>query len=357
MVRRKGLIRCLVVDGDGEFREDVFGDRGLGVGLDEEIPPSGDAPSRSWVPVGRLRDFLKEKENELTTVEEAIGSRPDHPLNLRLAFVADEMSMGVSRALKRSDGALAVIPQVKRIELPSSPDEPGERITDLPDVYEKTLELQVAGADAVLIHTDQVRYGCSLGDFQSVTKRMLRAGSRPGFDGAPPLIRGDFIFHPLQLAEAAELGANAVILIAGLCLPDLENLLNSAALMGLEAIVECHTELERDIALELGATILYLSNLDYSTCRITPGRALSLRTEVPDWIVTVAGGGIRTASECWEYLDAGFDAVVMGRIFMQTRRANALIAEIQSRRRDVSQRFFENFGFDESDEQRLRGML
>ena len=107
-------------------------------------------------------------------------------------------------------------------------------------------------------------------------------------------------------------------------------LINAVTAMGVEAIVECHSSLEVEFAVEMGATVLYLTNRDRAHDRIVPGMAEKLRDGVPNWVLTIGGGGITTASQCWSLLDAGFNAVAIGASLLQTRRKAGFVQEIRS---------------------------
>ncbi len=57
-------------------------------------------------------------------------------------------------------------------------------------------------------------------------------------DCGPPVIFKDVIIHPIQLAVAAESGASAALLMACVVGPNLEEMLDTATIMGFEVIVE-----------------------------------------------------------------------------------------------------------------------
>lgn len=65
-----------------------------------------------------------------------------------------------------------------------------------------------------------------------------------------------------QIANAVELGASGVLLIAGVVGADLPSLLDSATLMGTEALVEVHTPNELEFALSCGASLFLINTRD-----------------------------------------------------------------------------------------------
>lgn len=294
---------------------------------DVPMPPPGErAPS--WQPEGLLREAVEIKRVEMDLIEETIMDRPDHPVQLRLSFYEMSQKNRLTRALKRHDGTLAVVAAMKRFQ--PRPDEPKpELVANLNSIGRDARVLELAGVDAAFLNTDTLRYGCELKEITEISTAVAKTNIELGL----PVSRQDLIINPIQIAEAAVAGAAAVTICAGAALPDLLELLNAATAMGVEAVVECHTELERDLAIDCGATLLYFNNRDRSTNKVHMGTAEMLREDIPDWIVTMAGGGIVTAGDCWSLMDAGFDAVVLGETLLQSRRAKSFIEEIRSQKR------------------------
>lgn len=296
-----------------------------------------------WRPEGLLGLVVKEKMLLAEPLEKLVLNRPDHPLAVRANFADGRNPPGLLyRALRRGDGRLAVMGELKRFH-PEEEARRGRGRASVVDYDPRTLPMLAKGVedwgcDATMLWTDSGRYG---GDVEHLryAKSQLTV----------PLVRGDFIVHPLQISEASINGADAILLVAGACLPDLEDFLNIASLTGLECIVEVHTQLEMEFAVEAGATILLCTNLDRRTNTVVPGTAEMLRQQLPDFIITVAGGEISSAGECWDLLDEGFDAVMLGRTLFNTRHGEELIKEIRSRKADQAMRFFRGIGFSPDD--------
>ena len=318
----------------------------------QETSPSASANTNSgptWRPSGLLQSLVAEKEAELNAFYKSIEHRPDHPLNLRLAFYSDKTPSRLSKALKRSDGALAVVAEVKAYDLDILQDEKID-YSKRRDITSFARDLEQAGADALLWQVDEKQYGVSpldLERFLKIRKERVRdGGGDPNEDlGGVPIIYRDLIVHPLQIAQASVIGADAVMLVAGAALTDLTELMNCATLMGMEVVVECHDELERDYALSCGATLYYLTNRDLTTGRVVEGNSEKLRLNMPDWCVAVGGGGMGSATDSWPLIDAGLDGVVVGKSLLQTRRQSDYIQEIQSEQKNMVTEFYRSFGY------------
>ena len=102
-------------------------------------------------------------------------------------------------------------------------------------------------------------FGGSIGDLHEV-----RAVTRL------PLLQKDFIFHPAQLFETAETGADAVLLIVAALDEETLGQLRSIAEdeLGLDALVEVHTEAEMRRAENVGAPVR-INNRDLSVLEIS----------------------------------------------------------------------------------------
>lgn len=303
-----------------------------------------------WNPSGLLRDAVKTKKLEVSMTEQALKNRPDHPVNLRRSFFAHRPRHHLSRSIRRRDGTLSIMLAVKRFHAPRPGEQP-QFIAPLENIPGALREFHVAGVDSVFFYTDAVRHGAELSELRIAARSMrdLSVDSQsfePGEDPQTklPFVCHDIIIDPVQIAEAAEAGACAVNIIAAAALPDLLELLNAATAMGLEAIVECHTPLEVDFAMECGATILFLNNWDRTQHRLVPGTAEKLIEKIPSFILTIAGGGLVTAGDCWNLLDIGFNGVVLGQTLLQTKRPESFINEIRSQRRFTGDAFSGDMG-------------
>jgi indole-3-glycerol phosphate synthase len=110
-----------------------------------------------------------------------------------------------------------------------------------------------AGASAISVLTDARHFQGSLDDLSNV---------RDMLDTLPderkvPLLRKDFLFHEYQIYEARAAGADAVLLIAAvLGASDLRALMQLAQKLGMDALVEVHTQAELEQVLPLGPRVM-----------------------------------------------------------------------------------------------------
>ena len=213
---------------------------------------------------------------------EAAGPQPSPPPAERPPSFAEALAAP----------GLSVIAEVKR----KSPSEGA--IADL-----DAAEVARAYARAGSVLTEPEFFAGSDADLQAVRAAV-----------ALPVLRKDFVVHPLQLDEARALGASAVLLIVAVLGPLTGAYMEAARRAGLDALVEVHDEREAELALEAGAEILGVNNRDLTTLRVdlttAPRVARHLRA-LGFAGRLVAESGYRSREELVS-LEGRFDAVLIG---------------------------------------------
>jgi len=135
-----------------------------------------------------------------------------------------------------------------------------------------------------------------------------------------PVVRKDFIFEPYQVYESRLLGADAILLIADLLSKDaLIELLRIASGLGLECLVEAHTEKDLKKVLSLkGQQLVGINNRDLHTLEVDPKTIERLFILAPKDKVVVAESGIKNASDVLFLKILGVKAVLIGQAFMES---------------------------------------
>ncbi len=190
-------------------------------------------------------------------------------------------------ALRRADGKLAVIAEIKR-RSPSAGD-----IKAGASSVEQARRYQTAGADALSILTDTKYFGGTLDDLRGVTAHF--AATPP----ARPCIRKDFFVHPLQVLQAREAGASAILIIVrALSDEEIKVLFSAATAAGLDALFEIHTEAEIARAVAHGAKIIGVNNRDLAIFKTDLALSERLIPKFPREVVAVSESGIFTGAGC-----------------------------------------------------------
>jgi indole-3-glycerol phosphate synthase len=222
-------------------------------------------------------------------------------------------------ALRRADGRLAVISEIKR-RSPSAGD-----IRAGVSAPAQATRYQQAGADAISVLTDEKYFGGTLEDLRTVTATFT---TQPP---AIPCLRKDFFVHPLQVLEARAAGASAILIIVrALTDEEIQTLRDAAATAGLDALYEIHTEAELDRAVGHGAKIIGVNNRDLAIFRTDLGLSERLIPRFPAGITAVSERGIFTAADAHRVRHAGAHAVLVGEALMRAADPAALLRDFRA---------------------------
>ena len=145
-----------------------------------------------------------------------------------------------------------------------------------------------------------------------------------------PTIRKDFIIDEYQIYEAKYLGASAILLICAIL--DVDTLRRFRELgesLGLDSLVECHTEEEVKMALESGAKIVGINNRNLKTFEIDLETTVKLSKLISEDKVLVSESGIHTGDDIEKIKGCGVDAVLVGESFMVSEDMAAKAKELK----------------------------
>ena len=141
-----------------------------------------------------------------------------------------------------------------------------------------------------------------------------------------PVLRKEFIFHPIQIEESFAIGADALLLIVAMLDPaQLEDLFLNARSCGLDVLVEVHDEREMERALALRAPLVGINNRnlhDFSVSLETTARVAKLAT--PD-MTLVSESGIFSRADIDQVKHVGAAAVLVGESLMRQDNIEAAV--------------------------------
>jgi indole-3-glycerol phosphate synthase len=244
--------------------------------------------------MNRLDEIIAVKRREIEQV------RPRAAELYRQALVQNDFR-DFHSALKRTDGKLAVIAEIKK----ASPSAGVISKSFDPVAIAKNYER--GGANAISVLTDSKFFQGALGHLVDIRAAI-----------ALPVLRKDFIIDEVQIAESAAAGADAILLIvAALEQKQLVDLSVAVAKYRLAALVEVHSAEELSRALDAGAKIIGINNRDLATFEVDLSVTEELSEQVPDDVVVVSESGIKSLEDI-AYLQAcGVDAVLIGEALMR----------------------------------------
>jgi indole-3-glycerol phosphate synthase len=184
-------------------------------------------------------------------------------------------------------------------------------------------EYEAAGASCLSVLTDERFFQGSLRYLRAV-----RAAVKL------PLLRKDFVIDERQVLEAAEWGADAILLIVAI-LDDAElrHLLALAEASGLAALVEVHDEAELARALAAGARLVGVNNRDLRTFTVDLGTTARMASRlraagVGDEVLLVAESGLDSRADVERVRDSGARAILVGESLMRSSSIEAKASEL-----------------------------
>jgi indole-3-glycerol phosphate synthase len=249
----------------------------------------------------------------LATKREEVDRLRSRATALEAEAAAAPSPRDLAAALRRPDGRLAVIAEIKR----RSPSK-GALAPDL-DPSATAAAYAKGGAAALSVLTDGPYFDGSLDDLRTARAAVPL-----------PVLRKDFTLDPIQITEARAAGADAVLLIAA-ALPDdalLRDLLAVAGALGLTALVEVDDEAGLDRALAAGSAVVGITNRDLHSFAEDLTTAERLAARLPASVVAVAESAIRSPDDARRMADAGFDAVLVGEALVQAPDPAAAVAAL-----------------------------
>lgn len=156
-------------------------------------------------------------------------------------------------------------------------------------------------ADAISVLTDAPYFGGSFADLEAV---------RAEYEG--PILAKDFIVDVRQVAETRLHGADAVLVMLAVLEDDeAAAVLAEAERLGMDSVVEAHTEDEVRRAVALGAALIGINNRDLRTLKVDLATTERLARLVPADRLLIAESGIRDRSDV-ERLAPHADAFLIG---------------------------------------------
>jgi len=175
------------------------------------------------------------------------------------------------------------------------------------------------GASAISVLTEEDFFRGSLDDLRAIRKEV-----------ALPLLRKDFIFDELQILEAAEAGADAVLLIVR-ALEDYElaTLLRfTEEDLGMDALVEVHTQGEMQRAAAAGATLIGVNNRNLDTFDVSLDTSIELAAIAPRGATLVSESGLRDGEDLRRLLSHGYHGFLIGETLMRASNPRQALSEL-----------------------------
>lgn len=257
----------------------------------------------------KLTEIMAWKRQEIAALVRPVSERELADLDARTP-----KPPSFAAALRRPDGALAVIAEIKR-RSPSA----GALSTAL-DVGERARAYERAGASMLSVLTD-AKY------FDGAFAHLRQAREATHL----PILCKEFVLDERQLDWARASGADAVLLVVRCLTPAaLAGLLAAARERGLAPLVEVASAEEARVALDAGADLIGVNARDLDTLQMDAARAQRVLDGLPSGVTRVFLSGVRSEHEVRQLASQRLDATLIGEALMRLDDPSALLARMRA---------------------------
>ena len=174
-------------------------------------------------------------------------------------------------------------------------------------VAQVTSDYVACGASALSVLTDEEFFGGSLNDLLEARVNMV------------PLLRKDFIIDEYQLVESKAFGADIILLIAAcLSVDEVKKLSNFAKRLGLNVLLEIHSEEELDYLCD-DIDVVGINNRDLKTFAVDISHSIELCKKIPVDKIKISESGIDDVKTIHFLRENGFSGFLMGERFMREK--------------------------------------
>jgi indole-3-glycerol phosphate synthase len=178
----------------------------------------------------------------------------------------------------------------------------------------------ISGASAISVLTESRYFQGSLSHLKNIKTALGKT---------LPLLRKDFIFDPYQVYESRAYGADGLLLIVAILAPrQLAEVISLTRQLGMECLVEVHSEAELEVALKSSARIIGINNRDLSTFAVDINTTGRLRPLIPADRIVVSESGIKDRADMTRLRQWRVDAVLIGEALMSAPDIAAKMKEL-----------------------------
>ncbi|GAF24328.1 indole-3-glycerol phosphate synthase [Bacillus sp. JCM 19047] len=251
-------------------------------------------------------------------LDQIIATKKEEVRMLEMPAPVAVKRTSLKQALLQSTYDLGLIAEIKQ----ASPSK-GLLVETL-DVKRIALSYQAAGASAISVLTDYP-YFKGKKEYIKQVKDTVNL----------PVLRKDFIIDAKQVEESYRLGADAILLIAGVIeYSQLRELYEQAYELGLECLVEVHDEQEAQTLLQyIKPEIVGVNNRNLKTFQTNIKQTELILPSLSQESVLVSESGIRTKEDLTYLKRLGVHGVLMGETLMKaTDRSKAIESLFASER-------------------------
>lgn len=256
-----------------------------------------------------LDKIVADKKEEIAQAEERV---PLERLQAHIATTPWDPRGFCKRLTTPGPGGVNIIAEIKR----ASPSK--GNICDNLKAGPSAREYEAGGAAAISVLTDTPYFKGSLADLRQVRTAV-----------SLPVLRKEFIISEYQVFETRAAGADALLLIARILKPArLQHLLSLTHKLGMDALVEIHSEEDYAAAHKAGAKLIGINNRNLATFDTNIETAMNLSNLLQPGEVPVAASGISTRTDIINNLKNGIFDFLIGESIVRADDRPAFIKRL-----------------------------
>jgi indole-3-glycerol phosphate synthase len=218
---------------------------------------------------------------------------------LEKSIYFDSPTLSLSQYVTREDKS-GVIAEFKK----KSPSRPN--INLFADVATVTMGYMQAGASGLSVLTDKDYFGGSSKDLTIARKYNFC-----------PILRKDFIIDEYHIIEAKSIGADAILLICEILeKEDVKRLSSFAKSLGLEVLLELHSEIQLD-KYHPNCELIGVNNRNLETFVTSLDFSRNLYEKLPSEAVKVSESGLSNPLDVDNLRSLGYQGFLIGEQFMK----------------------------------------
>ena len=243
-----------------------------------------------------LQRIVDTKRREVT----AMTNRLSRTLIHNLAEDSERSGRSMSKSIKTGSGIIA---EFKRRSPSKGEISPMGNVSSIATIYAEN------GASAISVLTDAPFFGGT--DSDLVQTRIAAPDT--------PIIRKEFIIDEYQIDMARIIGADAILLIAAvLDYDETSRLTDYAHSLGLEVLLEQHSEREISEYVKIDADMLGINNRDLTSFTTDCNISARLCELLPHDKVRIAESGMHVPADVTRLRNLGFDGFLIGEALMKS---------------------------------------
>ena len=255
-----------------------------------------------------LAQIIEKKREELKAQKENL---PLIEIQERLKDVSFDKKHNFKHNISRPH-QINLIAEVKK----SSPSK--GIIRDNFDPIEISRVYQANGAAAISVLTEKEFFGGSLEHLELIKKEVTL-----------PILRKDFIIDEYQIYESRLSGADSILFIADiLAKEELFHFSSISNELGMDVVVEVHSEEDLEKALSADAQIVGINNRDLHSFEVNIETTSRLKRFIPKDKILISESGIRSYEDVMFLKSLEVNAVLIGEALLKSEDIASRIKEI-----------------------------